>query len=120
MDYKPMATPMHPNCNLDSNDSSGMVDSKVYGGMVDFLLYLTASRSDTLFSVCLCARFRSYPRESHFTVLKRIVKHLKGSNNLCLLYKKSSEYKLGGFCDADYDIDRVERKITSGCCQFIG
>ena len=30
------------------------------------------------------------------------------------------DYKLVGFCDADYAGDRIERKSTSGNCQFLG
>ncbi|MEX5523298.1 Ty1/Copia family ribonuclease HI, partial [Bacillus cereus] len=37
-----------------------------------------------------------------------------------LMYKKTSEYKLSGYCDADYAGDRTERKSTSGNCQFLG
>jgi len=88
--------------------------------MIGSLLYLTASRLDILFSVCLCARFQSDSRESHLTVVKRIFKYLKGTTNLGLLYKKSLDYKLVGFCDADYAGDRIERKSTSGNCQFHG
>ena len=88
--------------------------------MIGSLLYLTASRPDILFSVCLCARFQSDPRESHLTAVKRIFRYLRGTTNLGLLYKKSSYYKLVGFCDADYAGDRIERKSTSGNCQFLG
>jgi hypothetical protein len=88
--------------------------------MIGSLLYLTASRPDILYSVCLCARFQSDPREPHLTAVKRIFRYLKGTTNLGLLYKKSQDSKLVGFCDADYAGDKIERKSTSGNCQFIG
>jgi len=88
--------------------------------MIGSLLYLTASRPNILFSVCLCARFQSDPRESHLTTVKRIFRYLKGTTNLGLLYKKSLDYKLVGLCDADYAGDRMERKSTSANCQFLG
>ena len=88
--------------------------------MIGSLLYLTASRPDILFSVCICARFQSDPRESHLTAVKRIFKYLKGTTNLGLFYRKSSDYSLVGYCDADFAGDRVERKSTSGSCQFLG
>ncbi|CAJ2645639.1 unnamed protein product [Trifolium pratense] len=59
------------------------------------------------------------PRESHLTAVKRIFRYLKGTTNLGLLYKKSNDYVLNGFCDADYAGDKIERKSTSGNCQFI-
>ncbi|KAK2428594.1 putative mitochondrial protein [Trifolium repens] len=119
-DCKPMNTPMHPTSSLSKEESEGKVDQKLYRGMIGSLLYLTASRPDILFSVCLCARFQSDPRESHFTAVKRIFRYFKASCNIGLLYQKSNDYKLIGFCDADYAGDRIERKSTSGNCQFIG
>ena len=79
-----------------------------------------ASRPDILFSVCICARFQSDPRESHLTAVKRILKYLKGTANLGLFYRKSSDYSLVGYCDADFARDRVERKRTSRSFQFLG
>ena len=73
----------------------------------DFPSYLTASRPNILFNVCLCARFQSDPRESHLTAVKRIFRYLKVTTNLGLLYRKSLDYKLVGLCDADYAGDRI-------------
>ena len=111
---------MHPTCTLSKEDNGSKVDQKLYKGMIGSLLYLTASRPYILFSVCLCARFQSDPRESHLAVFKRIFRYLKGTNNLGLLYRKSLDYKLIGLCDADYAGDRIERKSISGKCQFLG
>jgi len=111
---------MHPTCILSKGDTGSKVDQKLYRGMIGSLLYLIASRLDILFSVCLCARFQSDTRESHLTVVKRIFRYLKGTTNLGLLYRKSLDYKLVGFCDADYAGDRIERKSISGNCQFLG
>jgi len=68
----------------------------------------------------LCARLQSNLRESQLTVVKRIFRYLKGTTNLGLLYRKSLDYKLVGFCDVDHAGDRIERKSTSGNCQFLG
>ena len=84
--------------------------------MIGSLLYLTTSRHDILFIVCLCARFKSDQREFYLTVVKRIFRYLKGTTNLGLFYKKSQDYKLLGFCDVDYDRDKIERKSTSRNC----
>jgi len=119
-DCKVMNTPMHPTCTLNKEDTGSKVDQKLYRGMIGSLLYLTTSRLDISFSVCLCARFQSNPIESHLTVVKRISKYLKGTTNLGLLYRKSLDYQLVGLCDVDYAGDRIERKSTSGNCQFLG
>jgi hypothetical protein len=46
------------------------VDVKLYRDMIGNLLYLTASKPNIMFSVCLCARFQSCPKESHLIVVK--------------------------------------------------
>jgi len=98
---------MHPTCILSKEDTGIKVDQKLYRGMIGSLLYLTASRPNILLSVCLCAIFQSDRRESHFTAVKRLFRYLKGTTNLGLLYRKSLDYKLVGFCDADFAGDRI-------------
>ena len=86
--------------------------------MIGSLLYLSTSRPAILFSVHICARFQSDPRESHLTTVKRILRYLKGTPNLGLMYEKTSEYSLSDLCDADYAGDRLERKSTSKTVSF--
>ncbi|XP_050909055.1 uncharacterized mitochondrial protein AtMg00810-like [Lathyrus oleraceus] len=59
-------------------------------------------------------------REKHLTFVKRIFRYMKGTTTLGLLYKKSLDYKLVGFCGTDNAGDKIERKSTSESCQFIG
>jgi hypothetical protein len=65
-DAKPIKTPMATNGHLDLDEGAKPVDLKLYRSMIGSLLYLTASRPDIMFSVCLCARFQAAPRECHF------------------------------------------------------
>ena len=88
--------------------------------MIRFLLYITATRPDIAFSVGLCARFQSNPKKSHHTAVKRILRYLKGTDDLSLFYPKSDVYDLKGYNDADYAGDLVNRKSTSGMVEFVG
>ena len=88
--------------------------------MIGSLFYLTTSRPDISFSVGLCARFQSNPKESHLTAVKRILRYLKGTDDLCLYYPRSGSFELRGYADADYAGDLVNRKSTSGMVQFLG
>jgi hypothetical protein len=72
---KAISTPMETNGNLDSDASSNMVDQKLYHSMIGSLLYMTASRPDIMFSVCMCLRFQASP--SHLKAIKRILRYLK-------------------------------------------
>lgn len=109
---------MHSTCTLGKYEESRKVDQNVYIGMIKSLIYLATTRPDILLSVCLCARFHSNPKKSHLTVVKRIFRYLRGTTNLGLLYKKSKDYKLIGFCDADYARDIFERKSTVEAVSF--
>ncbi|GJT10156.1 retrovirus-related pol polyprotein from transposon TNT 1-94 [Tanacetum coccineum] len=64
-DSKPMKTPMSSDTKLTKGEECESVDSTKYRGMIVSLLYLTASRPDIMFSVCLCARFQEDPKTSH-------------------------------------------------------
>ncbi|GJQ91131.1 retrovirus-related pol polyprotein from transposon TNT 1-94 [Tanacetum coccineum] len=69
---KPMKTPMSSDTKLTKDEECDLVDSTKYRGMIGSLLYLTASRPDIMFSVCLYARFQEAPKTSHLEAVKRI------------------------------------------------
>ena len=71
---------------LDNNEGDKNIDQKLYRGMIGSLLYLIASRPDILFSICMCARFQSDPRKSHYLATKRIFKYLEGTQKFGLWY----------------------------------
>ncbi|XP_077251915.1 secreted RxLR effector protein 161-like [Tasmannia lanceolata] len=73
-----------------------------------------------MFIVCLCARFQSDPKESHLSAVKKIFKYLRGTQSLGLWYERSSSFTLIEYSDADFAGCRVDRKSTSGTCQFLG
>ena len=114
MDQKTSDTPMMKDLKLDADESGQSVDITQYRGMIGSLLYLTASRPDILFSVCVCARFQANPKVSHLNTVKRIFKYLKGTTNLGLWYGRDSSLSLLGYTDADFAGSRVDRKSTSG------
>lgn len=88
--------------------------------MIGSLLYLTASRPDIMFSVCLCARFQANPKESHLTAVKRIFRYINGTKDFGLWYPRGDNFDLVGYSDADFAGYKVDRKSTSGSCQFLG
>nr|KYP50661.1 Copia protein [Cajanus cajan] len=79
---KEAATPISNTCNLDLDEKGIAVDNSKYRGIIGSLLYLTASRPDIMFVVCLCARFQANPKESHMKSVKRILKYLKGTTSV--------------------------------------
>jgi hypothetical protein len=119
-DLKPLSTPMSMTTALDADKDEEPVDQKEYRSMIGSLLYMTAMRPDIQFSVFLCARFQVSPRTSHRQAVKQIFRYIRYTPELRLWYSASSSLSLFGFSDADFAGCRVDRKSTSGTCQFFG
>jgi hypothetical protein len=117
---KPIKTPMAINGQLDLNEDGKPVDQKVYCSMIGSLLYLCASRPDIMLSVCMCARFQANPKECHLVAIKSIFRYLVHTPNLGLWCPKGSTFDLLGYSVSDYAGCKVDRKSTTGTCQFLG
>ncbi|GJW36492.1 putative ribonuclease H-like domain-containing protein [Tanacetum coccineum] len=103
------------------NDGPGKdVDLHLYRSMIGSLMYLTASRPDIMFDVCVCARHQVTPKECHLHAVKRIFRYLKGHPTLGLWYPKESPFDLVAYSDSDYDGDNHDIKSTTGGCWDIG
>jgi len=66
---KEASTPMPSSCYMDDDTAGKSVDQTKYRGLIGSLLYLTASRPDIMFAVCLCARYKQILK-SHFKAAK--------------------------------------------------
>jgi hypothetical protein len=119
-DAKPSKTPMGADGHTNLNKGGKSVDQKTYRSMIGSLLYLCASRPDIILSVCMCARFQSDPRECHLVAVKRILRYLVTTPCFGNWYPKGSTFDLIGYSDSDYAGCKVDRKSTSGTCQFLG
>ncbi|KAJ1253863.1 hypothetical protein BS78_K165300 [Paspalum vaginatum] len=119
-DSRPMVTPMSTPMPLDADEEGDVVDQREYRRMIGSLLYVTMTRPDIQFAVCLCARFQASPRTSHRQAVKRIFKYLKYTPELGLWFSSASMLSLRGYSDADFAGYRLERKSTSSTCQFLG
>ncbi|XP_075499187.1 uncharacterized protein LOC142537565 [Primulina tabacum] len=117
---KHMKTPIGSSEKLCKEDVAENVDNTLYRSIIGSLLYLTASRPDIMFSVCLCARYQSNPKISHLKAVKRILRYIAGTIELGLWYTHETNSNLVGFSDADWAGDLDDRKSTSGGCFYLG
>ncbi|GJT93584.1 hypothetical protein Tco_1082429 [Tanacetum coccineum] len=74
---------------------------------------------DIMFVVCAYARFQVNPESSHFHVVKRIFRYLKGQPKLGIWYPKDSPFDLVAYTNSDYAGASLDRKSTTGGCQFL-
>ncbi|GKA76885.1 putative ribonuclease H-like domain-containing protein [Tanacetum coccineum] len=116
----PVDTPVVEKSKLDEDTQGKAVDPTHYRGMVGTLMYLTASRPDLTFVVCMCARYQAKPTEKHLHAVKRIFKYLRGTVNRGLWYPKDSSIALTAYADTDHAGYQDTRRSTSGSMQLLG
>ncbi|GJR67806.1 putative ribonuclease H-like domain-containing protein [Tanacetum coccineum] len=61
-----------------------------------------------------------FPNKFHLLAVKRIFRYLKGKPSLGLWYSKDSPLELVAYTDSDYAGATLDRKSTTGGCQFLG
>ncbi|GJR39645.1 putative ribonuclease H-like domain-containing protein [Tanacetum coccineum] len=119
-EVKTASTPMETQKPLLKDENGEEVDVHMYRSMIGSLMYLTSSRPDIMFAVCTCARYQVNPKVSHLHVVKRIFRYLKGQLKLGLWYPKDSPFDLVAYTDSDYAGASLDKKSTTGGCQFLG
>ncbi|GKB83465.1 putative ribonuclease H-like domain-containing protein [Tanacetum coccineum] len=120
VNVKTASTPIETQKPLVKDEEASDVDVHLYRSMIGSLMYLTASRPDIMFAVCACSRFQVTPKTSHLSAVKRIFRYLKGKPKLGLWYPRVSSFDLEAYSDSDYAGANLDRKSTTGGCQFLG
>ncbi|GJS78567.1 putative ribonuclease H-like domain-containing protein [Tanacetum coccineum] len=110
------STPIETNKALHKDEEAEDVEVHLYRSMIGSLMYLTSSRPDIIFAVYVCARFQLLLK-SHTSCGFR---YLKGQPKLGLWYPRDSPFDLEAFSDSDYAGASLDRKSTTGGCQFLG
>jgi len=117
---KEVATPLAQNEKISKNDGEQLEEPSAYRSLVGSLLYLTATKPDLMFPAGLLSRFMSSPSNVHMGVAKRVLKYIRGTADLGILYSKSRGVKLSGYADSDWAGSVDDMKSTSGYVFTIG
>nr|GEV63090.1 integrase, catalytic region, zinc finger, CCHC-type, peptidase aspartic, catalytic [Tanacetum cinerariifolium] len=110
----PVDTPMVEKSKLDEDPQMKAVNPTHYRGMVGTLMYLTASRPDLTFVVCMCSQYQAKPTKNHLHAVKRIFKYLRETVNRRLWYPKDSSIALTAYADDDHAGCQDTKRSTSG------
>nr|GEY57963.1 uncharacterized mitochondrial protein AtMg00810-like [Tanacetum cinerariifolium] len=116
----PVDTPMVDRLKLDEDLLGIPVDQTRFRGMVSSLMYLTASRPDLVFAVCVCARYQAKTTKKHLEAIKWVFRYLKETINIGLWYLKDNCMALTAYADADHAGCQDSRRSTSRSAQFLG
>ncbi|GJR63297.1 retrotransposon protein, putative, ty1-copia subclass [Tanacetum coccineum] len=116
----PVDTPMVEKSNMDEDPQGKAVDPTHYHGMVGTLMYLTASRPDLTFVVCMCAQYHAKPTKKHLHANKRIFKYLRETVNrgLCMQFLGDRLVSWSSKRQKSTAISSMEAEYIaiSGCC----
>nr|GEU99656.1 retrovirus-related Pol polyprotein from transposon TNT 1-94 [Tanacetum cinerariifolium] len=116
----PVDTPMVNRLKLDEDPLGIPVNQIRFRSMVRSLMYLTASRPDLVFVVCMCDRYQASPTKNHLEALKRVFQYLRGTINWGLWYLKDTTMALTAYANAAHAGCQGTRRSTSGSAQFFG
>ena len=113
---KPVGTPMNTSQQLtQAKDGEESVDRTRYQSLIGSVMYLSVcTRPDITYSVSNLAKFSQHPTEEHWTGAKRLLRYLKRTANLRILYTRKKAGELRGYTDADWGGDQDSRRSTSG------
>nr|GEZ74192.1 hypothetical protein [Tanacetum cinerariifolium] len=127
----PVDTPMVEKSKLDEDKEGKAMDPSHYRGMIGTLLYLTASRPDLQFAICMCARYQAWPTEKNLLQMRitLVAKILAGVHLECVQFlgerliswssKRQKSAAISTFADADHAGCQDTRRSTSGIYHFI-
>lgn len=118
--HNKFCNPIVPGCKLTKDENGKPADATSYKKMVWSLRNLLATRPDLAYSVCLVARYMEILTKIHLTATKRILRYLKGTMNLGVLYNMNDEEVLQGWSDFDYPRDNDDRKVPRGMFSNLG
>jgi hypothetical protein len=119
-ELKPVSIPMSTVTSLNPYEDGEVVNQREYKSMIDSLLYLTVTRPNIQFVVCICALFQASPRSSHRMTVHRIFRYLKHTLEFGIWYSASSSLELVSFSDTDFVGCGIDHKSISGTCHFLG
>jgi len=120
LDCKPVDIPMDPNVKLLQNQGDLYPDPGRYRRLVGKLNYLTMTRPDISFAVSVVSQNLNSPCDSHWNVVVRILRYIKGSPGKGLVYSDRSHTNIVGYSDVDWAGDVNDRRSTSGYCVLMG
>jgi hypothetical protein len=95
-------------------------DASAYRSLAGALQYLTLTRPDIAYAVQQVCLHMHAPRDVHQTMLKRILRYIKGTMHLDVQLAPVTTASVTAYFDADWAGCPDTRRSTSGYCVFLG
>ena len=102
LDYKPTHTPRMLCRTLSQHDGPHFLDIKLYRSTIDALQYVTLTQPYIAFVVNRACQFMANPIETHWLIVKQILRYLKGTLSYGLQLHQANFLDLQGYTNADW------------------
>lgn len=113
---KPMWTPTDANVKLKKSENQQEILKNIpYQEIIGCLLYLSqGTRPDITYTVNSLSRYNNQPTNEHWMALKRVMRYLKATMSMKLVYKKNVDEIISGYCDSDWASNIEDRRSCTG------
>lgn len=117
---RPVSTPLenqslmtHPEEAIKTSEFQAIIGSRMYAAV--------GTRPDIAYAVTFLAQFSSHPGPDQWIAAKRVLRYIKGTIQLKLIYPQSnsSSAEIIGYADANYASNPKDRRSFSGQCFLI-
>jgi hypothetical protein len=121
-DTNSVSTPLSTSARLTCDMSPRTTEEReamrrvLYLSTIGSMMYtMLGTRLDIAYSVGVLVQYRLDPSMVHWAVLKRVIRYLKGTEDLALMYRgEGSSKELVGWCDSDWASDVDTRRLVAG------
>lgn len=118
-DVAPTPTPMVCTPKLIASDGAPLVDSHLYRSVIGSLQCVCITQPDIAFCVNKLSQYMNSPCETHWKVVKRVLRYLNGTLDNVLYFTKG-QFDLVGYSDVDWVFTVEDRRSTTGYCVYLG
>ena len=110
----PLTTSMDPNVMLQEDEGNDLEDMTMYQQLIGSLIYLMLTQLDISYLVGVVSRYMSNSKKPHLHAIRCILRYVRGIINFGIMYRKTKDCKVMGYCDANYDGDSGTWRSTTG------
>ncbi|XP_015958588.1 secreted RxLR effector protein 161-like [Arachis duranensis] len=114
------STPMDYSTKLSKTEGVPLSDSTEYRRLVGKLLYLTNTRPDISFAIRKLSQYLDHPTTSHLSAVHRILRYIKASPAIGIMFSATSDLCVTGFADSDWAACSDSRRSVIAYCFYIG
>ena len=97
-------------CPTTSEDREKMIVIPYASAIGSIMYAMLCTRPDVCLAISLAGRYQSNPGVGHWPAFKNILKYLKRTKDMFLIYGGDKELVVNGYVDARFDTDPDDSK----------